>query len=298
MKYRLLPVLALVTAILAGCGGSSGSDRAVGVPIVTNPDGNPTTAVLTATYDPANAVLPFPINLLFSGSADLTLNIPVGDPTDFSNPAVVANAIDGFSTVTPWTFSFDGEVNPDTVIPGNSVRFFEVQFVFGTVAVQQINRELVPGVDFVTSIVSNDANGATIAIVPLRPLAEATGYMVVVTDSISDPAGNVATPSQTYFITKRTDPLTTGGGVSTDPLLPNATAQALEPLRQLTNAQEIAATSVGIDREDIVLSWTATTQTIRPVLSAIRSTLSATSSQAAPTGLNTGAVVPGSPGIA
>ncbi len=298
MKYRLFPALALVAAIMAGCGGGSGSDRAVPQVPVTNPDGNPTTAVLEATFDPANGVLPFPINLLFSGSGDLTLNIPVADPTDFSDPAVVANALDGFSPVNPWTFGFDGQINASTVVPGGTVRLFEVQLVFGTIAVQQINRELVPGQDFVTSIVSNTADGATVAIVPLQPLAEATAYMAVVTDGIQDPAGNVATPSQTYFITKRTSPLVNESGISTDPLLSNANAQALEPLRQLTNAQEAAAASVGIDPADIVLSWSATTQTIRPVLSAVRSTLSATAAQAVPSGLNTGNVVPGSPGIA
>ena len=298
MKYRLFPAFALVVAILAGCGGGSGSDRAVPQTPTTNPDGNPTTAVLEATFDPANGVLPFPINLLFSGSADLTLNIPVADPRDISNPAVVANAIDGFSTVSPWSFGFSAPVNVATVIPGGSVRLFEVQLVFGTIAVQQINRELVPGVDFVTSVVSNGADGASIAIVPLRPLNEATAYMAVVTNGVRDPAGNVATPSQTYFVTKRTEPLVTEGGISTDPLLPNESAQALEPIRQLTNAQEAAAASVGINRDDIVLSWVATTQTIRPVLAAVRSTLSSTSAQAAPTGLNTGMVVPGSPGIA
>ncbi|MEM1080351.1 MAG: lipase [Pseudomonadota bacterium] len=298
MKYRLIPAFALVVAILAGCGGGSSSDRAAGQPPATNPDGNPTTAVLETIYDPANGVLSFPNNLLFSGSGDLTLNIPVADPTDFSDPAVVANALDGYSPVNPWTFSFDGQINASTVVPGGTVRLFEVQFVFGTIAVQQINRELVPGQEYVTSIVSNSAAGATVAIVPLVPLAEATGYMAVVTNDIADPAGNIATPSQTYFISKRPDPLVTDGGVSTDPLLPNETAQALEPIRQLTNAQEAAAATVGINPDDIVVSWTATTQTVRPVLAAVRSTLGSTSTVTAFSGLTTAAVIPGSPGIA
>lgn len=300
MKYRLIPVIALVVSILAGCGGSSSTDRAVPTAPTTNPDGNPTTAVITANFDPANGVLPFPINLLLSGSRDLTLNIPVADPTDFGNPQVALNALDGFSTVNPWTFSFSRPVNPSTVVPGSSVRFFEVQFVFGTIAVQQVVAELVPGQDYIAAVASTDPSGRTVAIVPLRPLKEMTGYMAVVTNGIQDAAGNPATPSQTYFLAKRTTPLVTPGGISTDPLLPNASAQALEPLRQLTNAQEAAAAAVGIDRDDIVLSWTATTQAITPVLSAIRSTLSATSATVAPTGLTTADVLPpgASPGIA
>jgi hypothetical protein len=301
MKYRLLPAFALVMSILAGCGGSSSTPRAEPTSPTTNPDGTPTTDVITARFDPANGVLPFPINLLLSGSEDLTINIPVADPDDYSDPQVALNALDGFSTVAPWTFSFSEPVDPATIVPGGSVRLFEVAFEFGTVAVQRIVTELVPGQDYVATVATaSDPSGRTLAIVPLRPLTEMTGYMAVVTDDIQDAEGNVATPSQTYFLAKRTDPLVTEGGVSTDPLLDNATAQALEPVRQLVNAQESAAASVGIDRDDIVLSWTATTQSITPVLNVVRSTLSSTSAQLAPTGLTTADVLPpgASPGIA
>ncbi|MDT8448750.1 MAG: Ig-like domain-containing protein [Wenzhouxiangellaceae bacterium] len=300
MKYRLIPAFALVVSILAGCGGSDSTPRSVPAPPTTNPDGTPTTDTITANFDPANGVVPFPINLLLSGSQDLTLNIPVADPTDFGDPQVALNALDGFSTVAPWTFTFSDPVDPATVVPGSSVRLFEVRFVFGTIAVERIVTELVPGQDYVAAVASTDPTGRTIAIVPLRPLNEITGYMAVVTNQITDDAGNPATPSQTYFLTKRTEPLVTEAGVSTEPLLTNEQAQALEPLRQLVNAQESAATTVGIERDDIVLSWTATTQAITPVLNVIRSTLSPTRSQLAPTGLTTADVLPpgASPGIA
>jgi len=300
MKYRLIPAFALVVTILAGCGGSSSTPRSEPAPPTTNPDGTPTTDTLTANFDPSNGVLPFPINLLLSGSEDLTINIPVADPTDFGDPQVALNALDGFSTVSPWTFTFSDPVDPDTIIPGSSVRLFEIAFEFGTVSVDRIVNELVPGEDYIATVASTDPSGRSIAIVPLKPLNEMTGYMAVVTNGVQDPAGNVATPSQTYFLTKRTDPLVTEAGVSTDPLLDNETAQALEPLRQLVNAQESAAEDIGIDRDDIVLSWTATTQSVTPVLSVVRSTLSATGSTLAPTGLSTADVLPpgASPGIA
>ncbi len=300
MKYRLIPAFALVVSILAGCGGSSSTPRSEPAPPTTNPDGTPTTDVITANFDPSNGVLPFPINLLLSGSGDLTINIPVSDPTDFGDPQVALNALDGFSTVSPWTFTFSDPVDPATITPGNSVRLFQVQFVFGTIAVQQVVTELVPGQDYVATVAGTDPSGRTVAIVPLRPLEEMTGYMAVVTNAVQDAEGNPATPSQTYFLTKRTDPLVTEGGVSTEPLLDNETAQALEPLRQLVNAQEAAAEAVGIARDDIVLSWSATTQSITPVLNVVRSTLSATSSNLAPTGLTTADVLPpgASPGIA
>ena len=279
MKLRLLPAFVLVLFWLAGCGGSSDVDRAVPVNPAEQPGGDPATATFTAQFDPAAGVLPFPNNLLRSGSTDLTLNIPVPDPEDFGNPQVALNALDGFSTVAPWSFSFDRPINPDTVIPGSTVRLFEVQFVFGTIAVEQVNRELTPGAEFVALVNPGNPNG--VVILPLQPLAENTGYMAVVTNAITDTDGNPASPSQTYFLGKRTEPLVTSTGISTEPLLDNASAQALEPLRQLISAQETAATAVGINRDDIVLSFTATTQAITPVLGVIRSTLSPTSTQLA-----------------
>ncbi len=271
MKLRLFPAFALALLWLAGCGGSSSVDRAVPQEPVTNPDGSPTTAVITAQFDPAAGVVPFPNNLLLGGTTDLTLNIPVPDPTDFSNPQVAINALDGWSTVAPWTVSFSRPVNPATVVPGSSVRFYEVQLVFGGVAVAGINRELVPGQDYVAVVAGTDPTGSTVAIVPLRPLQEMTAYMAVITNGIQDMDGNVATPSQTYFLAKRTDPLVDGAGNSTEPLLDNDTAGALEPLRQLVNTHEAAASAAGVNRDNIVLSWTATTQAITPVLSRLQS---------------------------
>ncbi|MEP2791137.1 MAG: hypothetical protein ABJI36_13665, partial [Kangiellaceae bacterium] len=43
---------------------------------------------MAATYSPATGSIPLPNDLLFGGSTDLTLNIPVADATDFSDPSV------------------------------------------------------------------------------------------------------------------------------------------------------------------------------------------------------------------
>ncbi len=281
MKLRLSLALVLSLLWLVGCGGSSSVDRSTPQEPARNPDGSPQTALMTAQFDPAAGVLPFPNNLLLSGSTDLTLNPPVADPTDFGDPAVALSTLDGFSTSAPWSFSFSGPVNPSSVVPGSTVRFFEVQFAFGTIAVQGINRELVPGQDYIATVAPSDPTGRTVAIVPLRPLQEMTGYMAVVTNGILDTEGNPATPAQTYFLAKRTEPLVTQGGISTEPLLDNASAAALEPVRQLISAQETAATTQGINRDDIVLSFTATTQAISPVLSVVRSAAQPTSTNIA-----------------
>jgi hypothetical protein len=297
MTFRILIALSL-TALLAACGGGSNdSPRAVPAPPANNPGGPPVTSVLTARFDPANAVIPTPNNLLLQGTTDLTLNIPVANPNNFGDPTVALNALDGWSTVAPWSASFSAAPAPASVTPGGSVRMFQVTLSGPGGAVTGIVRELQGGVDFVTAFASSDTTGRTLAIVPLKPLAQISSYMVVLTNGIADAAGNVATPDQTYFITKRTSPLVVNG-VSTEPLLSNAQATALEPLRQLVNFQEAAAAGAGIPRENIVLSWVATTQSITPVLQTVRAITQPGTVVLAPTGLNIQQAIPSLPPIA
>ncbi|RFF27912.1 MULTISPECIES: lipase [unclassified Wenzhouxiangella] len=306
MKACRFLALAFALLWLVGCGGSSSVDRTVDQDPAEKPDGEPVDGVITAVFDPAGGDIPFPNSLLLSGTDDLTLNIPVEDPTDFGDPTVALNALDGFSTVAPWTFSFTAEIDPDSVVPGSSVRFYEVTFEQGTAAVNGVNRELVPGEDYVAAVAGSDPSGQTIAVVPLKPLQEMTGYMAVLTEGIQDTSGNPATPAQAYFLAKRPDPLVDDEGNSTDPLLDDQTAQALEPLRQIINTHVAAAGSQGVASESMVVSSTATTQSVTPVLSKLRSAIGPTSSQVAQacTGpescLTTADVLPpgASPGIA
>ena len=297
MTARILLALSL-TALLAACGGgSNNSSRAVPAPPATNPGGPPVTSVITARFDPTNRIIPTPNNLLLQGTTDLTLNIPVANPNNFGDPTVAVNALDGWSTVAPWSTSFSTAPATASVTPGGSVRMFQVTLTGPGGAVTGIVRELTGGVDFVTAFASSDTSGRTLAIVPLKPLSQITSYMVVLTNGIKDAAGNVATPDQTYFFAKRTTPLF-ANGQSTEPLLSNAQAQALEPLRQLTNAQEAAAAGAGIPRDNIVLSWVATTQSITPVIQTLRATTQPSTVVLAPTGLNIQQAIPSLPPIA
>lgn len=297
MTARILLALSL-TALLAACGGgSNNSSRAVPAPPAVNPGGPPVTSVLTARFDPTNRVIPAPNNLLLQGTTDLTLNVPVANPNNFGDPTVAVNALDGWSTVAPWTTSFSAAPAPTSVTPGGSVRMFQVTLSGPGGGVTGIVRELAGGVDFVTAFASSDATGRTLAVVPLKPLAQRTSYMAVLTNGIKDAAGNVATPDQTYFLTKRTTPLF-ANGQSTEPLLSNAQAQGLEPLRQLTNAQEAAAAAAGIARDTIVLSWVATTQSITPVIQTLRAATQPGTVVLSPTGLNIQQAIPSLPPIA
>ncbi|WP_395377102.1 Ig-like domain-containing protein [Marinicella sp. W31] len=291
MKLKPFLFTAVILVVLQACSSSSNSPRAVPAPPTENPNGEPATGVMTAIYAPADGVTPIPANLLFSGTTDLTLNTPTADPTDFSDPLVALSALDGFSTTAPWVTNFSSAIAPATVNP-SSVKVYQVELTGPGGATTSAVRELTFGVDFVAA-----ANGAALTIVPLKPLDQLTSYMAIVTNGITDAAGNSATPDQTYFISQRRSPLVDANGNSTDPLVPNSTAQALEPLRQLTNAREAVAASQGVNVSDIVLSWTVTTQSITPVLATVKSISRAGESTLAPTGLTT-AAVPGGAGLA
>lgn len=304
MHARNLSILALAVAIIAGCSSSSNSPRAVPSSPATNSNGQPATGVIAARFDPATGVLPLPNNLSFSGTTDGTLNPPVPNPNDFSNPSVAVSALDGWSTVAPWTAGFSAGLQASS-ISASAVRMFEVTTSAANPAVVTgVVRPLTFGTDFIATLSSVDATNRTLAIVPLRPLKERTSYMAVLTNALTDTTGNNVTPDSTYFLAQRRSPLATFTGTtctgSTDPLLPVASACALEGLRQLVNSYEGAAASQNIAVDSIVLSWVATTQSITPVLQAVRASTAAAPapSRLIPTGLNLSAVNSALPPIA
>ncbi|HRY16550.1 MAG TPA: hypothetical protein P5330_11850, partial [Candidatus Competibacteraceae bacterium] len=274
---------------------------------VVNPLHAATRPDFYAEFNPAAGQLPFPTNLLFSGSIDGTLNIPVPDP-DPDNPAdprLALNALDGFSTVAPLTAQFSSTLSADTVQAGDTVRVFEVELVNpfldpthpGPFAITRVRRELQADEDYSVSLLPQDPDQTTLNIYPLRPLTPKTGYLVVLTNGIQDRGGFEASPSPIYALTQLTIPLMDANGQSVIPGLSDAEAQALEPLRQLTNNQESAAASQGVARTSIVLSWTFMTQSIDDAFTALGENLKPLGMAVQPTGATTAAVGLGLPGF-
>ena len=121
-------------------------------------------------------------------------------------------------------------------------------------------------------------------------MKQLTDYMAVLTNDINDMNGNDATPSSIYNLTKRRTPWVDENGNSTYPLLPDATAQALEPLRQATMSMELSAASAGVNPDDIILAWTVHTQSIKVTATLMRSIAQPAPTVIAPTGMNTTAI--------
>lgn len=254
-----------------------------------------------ASFDPSKGVVPFPNNLLLSGTTDLTLNIPVADPSAPSaGPTLAMNALDGFSTTAPWSTSFSTPVDPASLVGGSSVRVFQVKLSGPGGGVVAVERELASPAEFVVAPVPSDTSGRTIAIVPTKPLQQMTSYMAVLTDGIKDAGGNNVRGSLVYQLAKRSSPLC-ANNTSLIAALPASTACALEPLRLLTNTQEAAAATAGVDPARIALSWVMTTQNITAPLLARRSVIEQSppaKTTIAPTGQTLGDLGLGLPPVA
>jgi len=252
--------LGLIALFIAGC--DDGGDTTLENSITEHP--------YYARFDPASGVIPFPNNLLFAGTSDGTLNIPVADPTDYSDPKVAMNELYGFSTIAPITAQMSAPLDPASVVAGKTVRLFEVETASLAGPVTSVTTELVPGQDYLATVSSLDSN--TLVILPLKPLGSYTTYLVTLDKGLKTSSGPHFGTELYYALAKSVQPLVIDG-ISQFAALTDAQAVALEPLRGLTNATEIAVESYTISddttdairdepRDKIILSWSFTTQPI------------------------------------
>ena len=279
---RKILYTALAGLSLMGCEADPGTALEDNINTTPSPS-------VAANFSPSESVIPFPNNLLFTGTTDGTLNIPVADETDpTAGPTLALNSLDGFSTIAPISTTFAAAIDPATV--AGNVRLFKVvvddfnadpdlvaSSPTPTFAVAAPLEELIFGVDFVATV----SNDTSLVLLPLKPLDTASGYMVVISNGLSDTSGNAFKADATYAFAKQTSPLVVDGA-SRIGALSLEQATALEPLRQLTNAAEavaVAASASGaspLASNDIILSWSFTTQSAGTALKIEQAELSAT----------------------
>jgi hypothetical protein len=253
MSIRFASALLLAGLLLGGCSGSS-SDG-IGPTNPQSGNGNPTTpggvGVFKANFVPLSGVLPFPTDLYFNGSTDGTLNIPA---TPFLPNAAALNALDGYSTVAPATARFSAPINAATITPA-TVIMLEVDVSNTTKATIGFRRALAYGTDYTARVATTiDSGGATLEILPLKPLTPSTGatnvgYLIILTNGLQDVNGNTATPDADYLAIKNAQPTCAA-----------ITNPSLNGICLLTGAHLAIAGAVGVPAANVVLTFSFSTQ--------------------------------------
>ncbi len=276
-SLKLLPAVAasLLALGLAGCFGDDSPDA-------TDPGG-------VALFSPVIGVTPAPNDLAFAGTADGTVNAPVADPTDFSDPQVAINALGGYSTVAPMVAPMSRPVDPDSLADG-AVRVFQASVDPATFAVTGIGPELQQGTDFQVGLSRADPEGTLVVITPLRPLAPQTTYLVAVTTAVQFTTGGRAAPSSLYRFATGSVPATQAPELDG---LPADQVAIMEGVRQLVNTHVAALAGAGIPASDLAVSWTLTTQSIGAVLAATRDAILGDGQVATPVLTDPGTRTPG-----
>jgi len=237
-------------------------------------DTSPSTAEV-ALFNPGESIIPFPSDLLFG--PDGTLNIPVANPNDYSDPKVAMNTTWGFATDTSMSTTFSSPIDAGSV-NGDSVRVYAVTLSSKPGgAVVAVSSRLAFGVDYVATVSGFDDKA--LVITPLKPLQYDSSYLVVLTGGLSDTANKTYETDLVYGLLKQGEPLVDNDGNSRLGIVPEPDKAALlEQLRLATinNETRVALFDNTVSREAIILSWTFTTQPAGPVLTQARNLVSAT----------------------
>jgi pimeloyl-ACP methyl ester carboxylesterase len=277
--------------LLNGCSGSGGWGPAVGVANLSSGNGNPggstppsQKAAGTALFQPAAGVLPYPTDLYFAGSTDGTLNIQPANAL-MPNQAAI-NALDGFSTNAVIRENFGGALDPKSFARAGAITIVPVITDNLTKATTGflggIPKPLTLGTDFAAASATDALVGPSILeMTPLHPLAPSTcisggtflgpncktgtGYLVILTNAITDAAGHAAVPDTDYATIKAA--LASGG-----PKCPSITDATLNGICQLTGAHLQLAQALGINPANIVLTFSFTTESTVDTLELLSAT--------------------------
>lgn len=271
MKKIILAAAISASFTLVGCGGGESLED-------IERDLEPVRPASRIVFDPAGGVLNTPSDLFFAlvdQTDDGTLELPDeiageanGGAPDFGNPSAALGALDGWSTQHPFIISTQHpagiSLDAASLSAPGAVRIFEgsiggdltnpdciaVEPISGC----QVGDELTFGVDFVTQASGND-----ITVVPLRPLAGAQSYYVVVTDALLSSDGQPVLASTAYE--------SLSASINDFPL----STDAQLALQGLINSYEgVVARDTNVDPASIIFSFTFTTQVTTDIIDTVK----------------------------
>lgn len=262
MKKLLVSTSILAALGLAGCGGDTIEDLQAETEVQT-----PSSRIV---FDPGNGNLNIPNDLLMLPSGDsvfdYTLNIPVANPNDFSDPQNALNTQDGWSTNYPFVLEVDvppgASIDASTLADG--IHIFEATLgldindpeclAIGIPSAGcKVGDKLVFGQDYALTLLDRD----TISVVPLRPLKGGQGHMLVMTKDLLDSSGKSVQGSTTWDLVKQ--------DIDQFPLSSDSQLQ----LQGLVNTYVDALDGL-FTRDELTYVQVFTTLSTEPVLSTIK----------------------------
>ncbi|MBI5510643.1 MAG: Ig-like domain-containing protein [Deltaproteobacteria bacterium] len=119
---------------------------------------------------------------------------------------------------------------------------------------------------------SFDAAKGRLYIFPTAPLKEKTRYLAVITGALLDANGNKIVSDQVFTLLKSRSSFIDANNYSKYPALPDADANALEPLRLLFENlfdNVLARPPFNQERDDILVAWSFTTQSVERQLKSL-----------------------------
>ncbi len=237
-------LIAFTAFMIVGCGDDDSSEVKVN---------NTTDAGAYIVFDSTGGDIPYPNSILFAGSTDGTLNIPYEETDADASVKTALNTLNGFSTTSPITIGFNGQINPLTLY--SNIHLYEL----GEAGITKELTFHVPDVingDYVAT-----TSGNKIVILPVKPLASGTDYAVVLTTGITDDANKSIAPDLASELLLSETALVDENGNHTTLNLEDATK--FEGIRQISQQLiYLAVAQQSIPREDIVSAWSFKTQTI------------------------------------
>jgi pimeloyl-ACP methyl ester carboxylesterase len=308
MKRIIAAGVLAAAFLIGGCG--SGGRGTIGAPDLTVLNGNPGGSTppeqptsSTALFQPAAGVLPYPTDLYFAGSTDGTLNIQPANAL-MPNQAAV-NALDGFSTNAVIRERFGGALNPASFTAASVIVVPVITDNETKATTGVLGAPLTLGTDFTAALATDALVGPTILeITPLHPLMPSTcisngaflgancksgtGYLVILTNGITDTSGNPAVPDVDYAAIK--------SALAGGPTCPSITDPTLNGICQLTGAQLQIAQALHINPANIVLTFSFTTESTTDTLELLSATTRPSTLTLNATGLPTSAANPLLPG--
>lgn len=281
-KTLLSMAIAAAVVSLAGCNVSTTDKYDNSVNLTPAESGQPGHAnsrpakAVSAVFSASTSKVPLAIDFLF---ADAKTSDGTANTADTSPPVTTAiNKLDGFSTVAPVYIEFDGELNADTVVPGQTVFLVRLLNAQDDASIDALDMDTIvkasmdrtganqgnPMVelakfdaDYITLLDKNGNEVPHIRILPVEPLQSKTKYLVIVTDGVKDKANDAVFPSSEYesLATVKAD-------IDMPAVALNAVRDAIQGWQQLANGF-LAANEVP---NKSILSYTFTTGGVQDVL--------------------------------